>query len=292
MVETGVEPTPGDGAAGDGALGVATVLIAEDNRLNMMLITTLIREIYPGMTILEAEDGIRTVELARTGRPDLILMDVQMPEIDGIEATRRIRSFEKRAADQGGDQAGNRIKRVPIVALTAGALKTEQEKCFSAGMDDFLPKPVERDKLSAVIDRFVLDRTDEPQAEARTGTPTDESEIVHFDRDALMARCNNDESLFTELVGAFLKTYPEKSEKIRSCLDDGNLRGVKKHAHALHGIALTVSLPFMARVAREMETFALPDEVDDKIALLGTKYDELESEWTIVQRIIQESATK
>ncbi len=124
-----------------------SILIAEDVAINMKLIKSLINVIVPNVNILEAENGLKAVELAQNNKIDLILMDVQMPELDGQEATRRIRKYEKSLA-----------KHVPIVALTAGAMKEEREKAFESGMDDFLTKPIKIEKLSDVIKKYIEDR--------------------------------------------------------------------------------------------------------------------------------------
>jgi len=109
-----------------------TVLVAEDVATNMMLIKILLKKAIPGAEILEAHNGVEAVELAKARHVDLILMDVQMPELDGLAATQLIRQAEQ------GTQ-----RHVPIIALTAGALQEERERCLASGMDDFLTKPVQ-----------------------------------------------------------------------------------------------------------------------------------------------------
>jgi len=121
-----------------------TVLIAEDVALNRLLATTLIKKLIPNATVLEAKSGKEAYEMAITLFPDLILMDLQMPEVGGIEATTLIRKQEE-----------SKERRVPIVALTAGAIKGEKERCLEAGMDDFLTKPIDWDALIGVLKRYL-----------------------------------------------------------------------------------------------------------------------------------------
>lgn len=121
-----------------------SIVIAEDVAINMKLIKSLINVIVPNVNILEAENGLKAVELAQSSEVDLILMDVQMPKLDGQEATRRIRKYEKSLGTH-----------IPIVALTAGAMKEEREKAFESGMDDFLTKPIKIEKLSEVIKKYI-----------------------------------------------------------------------------------------------------------------------------------------
>jgi PAS domain S-box-containing protein len=118
------------------------ILVAEDVAMNLKLIVALLKSVRPGVEVLSAENGVEAVELFRSEQPDLILMDVQMPEMDGLEATREIRSIENE-------------RRVPIIALTAAALKEDQQKCIEAGMDSFMSKPVEISKLKTMLETYL-----------------------------------------------------------------------------------------------------------------------------------------
>jgi len=120
------------------------VLIAEDVPMNMILTKTLIKTYIPHARFLEANNGSQAVQIYREFKPDLIFMDVQMPGVDGLEATKEIRELES-----GTGQF------VPIVALTAGALKEEMERCYEAGMDHFLTKPIEKDKLQTILNKIL-----------------------------------------------------------------------------------------------------------------------------------------
>jgi CheY-like chemotaxis protein len=112
--------------------------------MNMLLIKFLLTKLIPDVTIVEAENGIEAIAKWKDELPDLILMDMQMPEMDGIDATKEIRKLEK-----------NSEKQTPIIALTAGALQEEREKCLSAGMNDFLTKPIEQEKLLETLKRYI-----------------------------------------------------------------------------------------------------------------------------------------
>ena len=119
-----------------------SILIAEDNDFNMLLIKAILGKTIPSAQIIEAKNGKEAVVLWLIEQPDLILMDMQMPVMSGIEATEKIREHEKKNGD---------VDHVPIIALTAGALLEEKEKCLNAGMDDFLTKPIEPEKLLKVM---------------------------------------------------------------------------------------------------------------------------------------------
>ena len=117
-----------------------SILIAEDNDFNMLLIKAIVGKTIPSAEIIEAKNGKEAVVLWLIEQPNLILMDMQMPIMSGIEATMKIREHEKKNGEH-----------VPIIALTAGALLEEKEKCLNAGMDDFLTKPIEPEKLIKVM---------------------------------------------------------------------------------------------------------------------------------------------
>lgn len=118
----------------------ATVLVVEDNALNLKLVRDVLG--HAGYRVLEAGDAERGLELARAGAPDLILMDVQLPGIDGVEALRRLRADAATAS-------------IPVVALTALAMKDDRERFLSAGFDGYLEKPVSVPDLAAHLATFI-----------------------------------------------------------------------------------------------------------------------------------------
>lgn len=122
------------------------LMIAEDNAMNMRMISALMKKYYPNMTIIPANNGEEAIALNAKDQPDLILMDVQMPECDGISATLAIRKDEQESAKN---------RHVPIIALTAGALKEDQANCLNAGMDDFLTKPIDAPRLCRTLNRYI-----------------------------------------------------------------------------------------------------------------------------------------
>lgn len=123
------------------------ILIAEDNSVNLLLTKTYLKDILPQALVIEAKDGTEAVEQYQKESPDLILMDIQMPQLNGIEATKKIRAMEKNI-------------EIPIIALTAGSLPGEKEKCMQAGMSDFLNKPLLKQTLSDMIQKWVGKETD------------------------------------------------------------------------------------------------------------------------------------
>jgi len=163
------------------------ILVAEDVYLNMILVTTIIRQMIPNVTILEAKNGKEAFEIAINKKPALILMDVQMPEMSGIEAAIEIRNYEK-----GKD------RQTPIVALTAGAIKGEKEKCLEAGMNDFLTKPIDQDALLKILEKHLISFYQQP--DFATEKIIQKKFNIHFDEIVLMESIGFDQSLFKELL--------------------------------------------------------------------------------------------
>jgi signal transduction histidine kinase/CheY-like chemotaxis protein len=125
--------------------GPINILVAEDVKMNMLLTRTLLKRIVPNANVIEAYNGLEVVHATRAHAVDLVLMDVQMPELDGLEATYQIRELDK---------LNNR--HLPVIALTAGAFKEERERCISSGMDDFLTKPIQIDELTRILGKYLL----------------------------------------------------------------------------------------------------------------------------------------
>jgi CheY-like chemotaxis protein len=117
------------------------VLLAEDNPTNQFVMSKLLRDL--GLDVDLAENGAEALERIREHDYDLVLMDVQMPEMDGLDATRAIRGMPAR-------------NRLPVVALTANAFTEDRDRCYAAGMNGFLPKPVDPQALRAELDRWLL----------------------------------------------------------------------------------------------------------------------------------------
>lgn len=119
-----------------------SILIVEDNPVNMLLLSSILRRYFPNAELYDAADGEEAIELFRSYRPDIILMDIQMPQVNGYEAARTIRSEEKG-------------RRTPIIAITAGTVKDERKRSEEAGMDDFLHKPVVPQQIEETLLRWL-----------------------------------------------------------------------------------------------------------------------------------------
>ncbi|MCR6633177.1 MAG: ATP-binding protein [Magnetospirillum sp.] len=197
-----------------------TVLLAEDNAINQMVARGFLQR--AGHRVLVANNGMEAVELVRHGgRFDLILMDMQMPEMDGLEATRAIRAMEGAAA------------RLPIIALTANALRADEERCRAAGMDDFVAKPLDPDRLFGAMVR-VLGGIEAGRAANDVRPAVD----LRLDDDELAAIENHvGREQMTQIVILFLSTGEEICRSLGTLADGGGFDDIRQLAHDLKGMA-------------------------------------------------------
>jgi len=118
------------------------ILIVEDNKINMLLIKTIIRNLMPNAILSEANNGLKAIEEFEKITPDIIFMDIQMPQMNGHEATQEIRKLKSG-------------ENVPIIALTAGTIKEERDRCLEAGMNDYVTKPIIKGTIEEVIRKWI-----------------------------------------------------------------------------------------------------------------------------------------
>jgi len=239
------------------------VLLVEDNRVNQEVASEMARSL--GCDVHLAEDGAQAVEIAGQARYDAILMDCHMPRMDGFAATRAIRQRE------GGGP------RTPIVALTANAMEGDREACLAAGMDDYLPKPFDREQLRAVLARWLP----EGGSQGRPGAPAPVDEAVLAAIRALNPA--RGEAIVARVVSAYLASVPDQLEDLRASLEAGDAEGLRFVAHALKSSSGNVG-------ARGVQEQAASLEQDARAGDLGRakqRVERLEEEWLRVRGLLQ-----
>ena len=212
------------------------VLLAEDNPVNQRVARTILEK--AGHEVTVAHNGREALARTQAERFDVILMDVQMPEMDGLEATKAIRGLE---TGRGG--------RVPIVGVTAHAMKGDRERCLGAGMDGYLPKPIRPAALFAAIEAAVGQSPSPPPVEAAA------NEMV-LDEASLLALVGGDSALIRELTALFLQDGPERMAEMASALDAGDRTALERAAHTLKGSAGSLCGHPAARAALYLEDLA------------------------------------
>jgi PAS domain S-box-containing protein len=217
-----------------------SILLAEDNPVNQKIAVRMLEK--SGHRVTCVGDGRQAVDSQETGTFDLILMDVQMPVMDGLEATSEIRKRE---------HAGGR-RRVPIVAMTAHARQSDRQKCLDAGMDGYVSKPIHLDVLLAEAQRVMRERTSPLEKQSAETTPED----VVFDIDDALRRMGGDRALLTELQGIFEASGDEMLAAVWNALSARDPDLLARAAHALKGALGNLSAVAAHRATVTLEQHA------------------------------------
>ena len=244
------------------------ILIAEDNPNNMLLATSLIKKIIPSVEIIEAVNGNDAFDKIVTLQPDLVFMDVQMPELDGNETTEKLRKFE----------AQENITHTLVVGLTAGALKQEREKSLESGMDAFLTKPIETDKLKALLDKYMKKdmKTKEDIDKIETTTTLEPEyskkslpkKMAGINFEAGINRLLGDEELYLELLNNFSNNYACVIQDLRKGIEENDKDSILRIAHTLKGAAGNLSAYTIQYTALKLENEVLLNDFEKNEELL------------------------
>jgi CheY-like chemotaxis protein len=252
------------------ALAGGRILLAEDNVVNRKVAMAVLNNL--GYRADAVTNGVEALALLRQEPFDLVLMDVQMPEMDGFEATARIR-----------DPASGVLRpRVPVVAMTAHALSGDRERCLAAGMDDYVSKPIEAATLAAVIARQLSRRG--PEAVAAQPQAAAQGRPAVFDRDALMLRLEGDAALCEELLGLFRREVPEQLQAIRDGIATRDLKQVAIQAHSIRGSSCNLGAMAICGAAEALEAAARAghtDQVQEQFVLMETEIARFEQQMAV-----------
>lgn len=241
------------------------ILLAEDNPINQQVMIKLLEK--QGWQVKVVEDGVVAVEQAISGDFDLLLMDVQMPRLDGFDATKQIRAHEQTTG-----------KHIPIIALTAHTMHGDRERCLEAGMDDFLAKPAKIADLYATIERLLC------AAETVTTTATPAAAVAAIDvavsPDVLnlsdaMSYCDGDRELLEEVIRLFRKTWPLALADLRAALKAGDAAKVHIEAHRLKGQASVLGASRVVTEAQRLEDLAEKGDLIRAVTALDALADGL-----------------
>ena len=227
--------------------GGMRVLLAEDNAVNRLVATRMIEK--RGHEVMVAVNGREAVEMAAEEAFDLVFMDVQMPEMDGLEATRSIREREK-ATD----------RHLPIVAMTAHAMKGDRERCIDAGMDDYLTKPIRTPELVEVLNRYMT----------KSASPE-----TTWDAAQALERLSGNRDLLGELMILFEKEGPKILAEAEAALASQDGKTLERAAHSIKGAAGYFFATEIVATARELEIQARKNDLGGAAALIGQLSDQL-----------------
>ncbi len=198
------------------------ILLAEDNAFNQKVAVGMLSQMGHEVTIVS--NGFEAVNRYKKDDFDVILMDVQMPHMDGFEATRIIREID-----------GHSGRHIPIVAMTAYAMKGDRERCLEAGMDGYLSKPIRTNELAGTLDNLVVNLS-ERETEDAPAPPPNESGAQAVDLSALIESVGGDTAILDELLEIFKDDYPKLLSQIRTAVAEGDPDGLRSAAHTLKGL--------------------------------------------------------
>jgi len=253
------EPGSSDSTSG-------TVLLVEDNVVNQKVAALLLRRF--GYDVDVARDGIEALQKYEENEESLqaVFMDCQMPRLNGFEATKRIR-----------EQHG---RRVPIIAMTANAMSGDRERCLAAGMNDYLPKPVQKSQLKEMLDRWIGGT--EAEADDMEPEMTSEKAVDPKVLESLRELGGDDDpGLFMELIQIFLEDTPQRMRQIEEALAEDDATALGAAAHALKSSCANLGALKLSELFREIEFAGKESDIERAkplVALSSEEYSRVEQE--------------
>lgn len=241
------------------------ILIAEDNPNNMFLAKTIVRRIMPNAKIFEAKNGLEAVASCQRNHPNLVFMDIQMPEMNGYDAASAIRQLP-----QGDD--------VVIIALTAGSVKGERERCLDAGMDDFISKPFVENAIRQILDKY-LNLTPEIALASQISA----SKNDHFDLEKIKEIFMGDEMLIAEFLILTEQTLINGISDLKESYEKKDLVAINAIGHSIKGAASSAYLIRVVKIAEQLE-YASKFEKD----VLSDLINQMEHEFKLVSQMLDQ----
>lgn len=209
------------------------VLVAEDNSTNMLLVKTLLNRAFDNIQVLEAYDGQEAIDICKKTLPDIIIMDLQMPRISGLDALRKIRKIKL-------------AEKIPVIAITAGTVKGEKEKCLKAGMNEYLTKPIAEDIFNQILKNWIKKISIEKNK-------TDLPYRTQFDIQVVNNLCFNDPALIEKML---LYTQSELENGLHILRDKENwndLVNLREAAHRIKGTSKTLNMNRLTQMTSQLE---------------------------------------
>ncbi len=296
----------GAAAPSDTPLAGLEILLVEDNNINQQVATEVLKE--AGVTVDIANNGLEGVKAVQKKHYDIVLMDIQMPELDGYEATKRIRQI-------GG------LEKLPIIAMTAHALRGDKERCLDAGMNDYVSKPIDRQALYTTLQNWApagrtcppppdavssaqehntsvpetaqteniapkapQKQAATPPAPADAGPPLPES-LPGIDIQDGLARLGGKEKLYRRILIDFLTNFADYPGKIRAALEAQDLKEARILAHTIAGAAGNVSAVELRTIALAVEKHVLAEQPDAALEALPQLQEEAEMVFTSLESL-------
>ncbi len=232
------------------------ILVAEDNHVNQRVATRTLEKM--GHSVVVANNGCEALSLLPSQAFDLVLMDIQMPELDGITATRRLREAERHSNTH-----------MPVIAMTAHAMRGDRERCIEAGMDGYVSKPVSAAQLRAAITLAVPSWSGSDMIEDFSAPDTDPdcSSANVWDPGETREKLGGDEQLFQDVMRIFLEESGQHLAKLRRAIAEGQAEVIEKTAHSLKGELGYMGAPELVQKTRKLEEMGRRGDVEQAVSL-------------------------
>ena len=270
----GVVPVPAPGCKS------FRILVAEDNITNQQVALAILKKL--GLRADAVANGLEALHSLATIPYDLVLMDVQMPELDGFDATRQIRDPQSRVLDH----------QVPVIATTANAMKGDREKCLAAGMNDYVSKPVSPPALAESLGKWLSPEGAagrQPKAELAADEPPalrrPPPAPVVFDQAGMLSRLLEDAELVRLITQSFLQDLPRQIEALRGYLAAGEVADVERQCHTIKGASANVGGEALRAVAFELERLGQAGD----LAAVQARLPELEAQFARLQQAMTQA---
>ena len=251
------------------------VLVAEDNQVNQLVATRIFQKLGHQVTVVS--NGREALSAVQAGRFDLIAMDVQMPEMDGLDATIAIRSWERAAGTH-----------IPIMAMTAHAMKGDRERCLAAGMDGYTSKPIRIRELAQAIAQLISLSKPSKVSPFSEGSHAD----CVIDHAALLAGVDGDRRLLREFVRLFLADCPQRLAEIKEAIRRGDAGALGRAAHTLKGSVGNFAAQKAFAASQQLEKMSRDGDLDNAGEACVTLESELEILSDELRRLTRNSPTR
>ena len=258
------------------------ILLAEDDATNQKVALHILKKF--GYRADAAGNGQEVLQALEKIPYDIVLMDIQMPVMDGYTATRRIRELELKAQqvkpnnnDSGGIsdseiQLSARSGRIPIIAMTAHAMKGDREKCIAAGMDDYTPKPINPEELLEKIEKWTPVEQDVPIQKTKVEKvrlqPETSEETQPLDFEKALERAMGDKDFLKMLLGGFVRELPDQIESLKVAVAGTDTAALTEQAHKLKGAAANLSAYGVSSAAKSLEEIGRSQNMDEADQIL------------------------
>ena len=269
------------------------LLLVEDDPVNQEVALGMLKKL--GCLVDVVTNGRDAIEIVRRLSYDLILMDCQMPDVDGLEATAKIREHElAQPISEQDKRKGETRRRIPIIAVTANALAGERSKCLAAGMDEYLAKPLSLPSLENMLRQWISLSPGSGQAmtncESETSRdlnqpPTNGSLNMKVLQDLIVIGGEDDPEFVNRIIQRFLKETPQRLKDIRDAVLEKNFEGLQRTAHQLKGSSGQFGAGPMAQLCLNLEEFGKAKKMEEARAAVSA----LETEYECVCNVLQES---